>query len=320
MAQKEGLVALVVTYNRLEKLQATLARLLDSPPGVLRAVLVFDNAAEDGTAAWLAAQRDDRLAVIRSAENLGGAGGFAAAIAAARDRFDPDWLVLMDDDARPAPGVLARFAAGRRDGFDAWAAAVTYPDGRICDMNRPWINPFRSGRDLFRGLARGRDGFHLTQADYAGETVKPVDGGSFVGLFLSRRALALAGLPDARLFLYGDDVLYTLGLTRAGGRIGFDPALVFEHDCATLRPGGALSPLWRAYYFHRNQVLVYRAAAGPVLFWPVVALKAASWALRARAYSRPLPYLRLLGLALGDGLRGRLDRPRAEVLARAGAP
>lgn len=45
------LVAVVVTHNRLDKLKATLARLLESPEDELAAVVVADNASSDGTGA-----------------------------------------------------------------------------------------------------------------------------------------------------------------------------------------------------------------------------------------------------------------------------
>lgn len=316
-----GLVAVVVTYNRADQLSVTLERLLAVPPGVLDRVLVLDNASTDATAELLAAQSDPRLHVVRPGTNLGGAGGFETAMRTATDLFDPGWMVLMDDDARPAPGTLQAFRAKDRDSHDAWAAAVYYPDGRACDMNRPWINPFRSLRDLLHSLRHGRDGFHLNEEDYAATTPRDIDGASFVGLFLSRAAVARAGYPDGRLFLYGDDVLYTLGLSQTGGRIGFDPGLHFEHDCATLSGGVSpvMAPLWKVYYFHRNQVLVYRRAAGPVLFWAVMAVRAAQWLRRGRAYGPDRrSYRRLIGLALRDGLRARVVRPRSEILRIAG--
>ena len=58
------LVAVVVTYNRLNKLQDTVARLLEAAPADLAAVVVVDNASTDGTAAWLANQSDPRLDVV----------------------------------------------------------------------------------------------------------------------------------------------------------------------------------------------------------------------------------------------------------------
>jgi len=60
-SESRSLVAVVVTYNRLDKLQATLARLLEAAPEHLSAVVVVDNASSDGTGDWLAAQMDPRL-------------------------------------------------------------------------------------------------------------------------------------------------------------------------------------------------------------------------------------------------------------------
>jgi GT2 family glycosyltransferase len=321
MPDAPRLVALVVTHNRSAQLEQTLTRLFEAPASMLAAVLVFDNASDDDTPALLAARQGPRLHVVRSEVNLGGAGGFEAGMRAAVATFDPDWLVLMDDDARPEPGGLGAFHARARDGFDAWAAAVRYPDGSMCDMNRPWINPFGSAKGFLSTLIRGRNGFHMDQAAYDGQDIRPIDGGSFVGLFLSRAAMARGGYPDGGLFLYGDDVFYTLGLSQAGLRLAFDPALRFEHDCETLVPGALMRPLWKVYYFHRNQVMVYRRAAGPVLFWPVLALRATAWWRRARAYGPDAPrYRRLLRQALADGLRRRTTRSHPEVRALSAAP
>lgn len=307
-----GLVAVVVTHNRLAQLRLTLGRLLASPPDVLAAVLVVDNASSDGTGAWLAGQAGPRLHVLALAENRGGAGGFEAGMRAAVDRFDPGWIVVMDDDARPEPGALEAFAAMDRRGWDALAAAVRYPGGGICPMNRPLRNPFRRG-------ARGGGGHLGPDAYAAGAPVQAVDGASFVGLFLSRGAIARAGYPDGALFLYADDGLYTLGLTQGGGRLGFAPALGFEHDCSTLAPGsGRFRPLWKTYYYHRNMVLLYRRMAGP-WFWAVLPLVLAKWALKLRHHpGERRAFLRLLRHAVADGIAGRTARPHGQVLALAG--
>lgn len=224
------LVAVVVTYNRLDQLRTTLARLLETPDAALTRVVVVDNASTDGTADWLAQHPAARLDVLTRATNIGGAGGFEVGMRHAVATFDPDWLVLMDDDARPDPDALAAFHAHDRNGADAWAAAVYHPDGRVCDINRPWQNPFWHREVFWRTARQGRDGFHLGRSAYdAGERL-PLDGTSFVGFFVSRAGVARAGYPDASLFIYGDDVLYTLGLSQTGGRILFDPALRFEHE------------------------------------------------------------------------------------------
>lgn len=318
MAGPPRIAAIVVTYNRLEKLRDTIARLLAEP---LDAVLVHDNASDDGTAAWLAEIGDPRLMVRRSTANLGGAGGFAAALRAVRDEVDPDWVVVMDDDGRPAPGAIAAFRAMDRAGWDAVGAAVFHPDGRICEMNRPYRNPFWRAAEFLRTLrGQGRRGFHLPDAAYRPDAgLIEIDMASFVGLFLSRACLARAGLPDARLFVYGDDQLYTLSMRRMGLRIGFAPAIRFEHDTEARQgaSGLVLSPLWKVYYMYRNALIAYRVAAGPA-FWPLVPLLAVKWRGKARDYGGDAAqFRRVLGVAMRDGLRGRLDRSHEEVRALA---
>lgn len=316
---KARLVAVVVTCNRLAQLQVTLPALLAAPPHDMAAVLVVDNASEDGTGGWLAAQSDPRLTVLTQTINLGGAGGFEAGLRHAVMHLHPDWVVVMDDDARPVKGALAAFHALDLTGFDGLAAAVLHPDGTICEMNRPTLNPFWHKRIFLRtALGGGRGAFHLGADDYAAPGTRPIDGASFVGLFLSARVFATAGYPDGRLFLYGDDAIYTLGLTRAGFRLGFDPSVRFEHDSSTYSAvDRRIRPLWKVYYYHRNLLMLYRLATG-ILFWPVLLVILPKWLSRVRHHSGERRiFLRLLGAAIRDGLRQRTDVAHDSVVRRA---
>lgn len=319
-AGADRLAAVVVTFNRLEKLKVTLARLLESPAGELDHVLVVDNASDDGTPAWLATLEDPRLVVLREPVNSGGAGGFARGMREAMARFDPDWLVVMDDDGSPAPGALATFHALDKTGYEGMAAAVYFPNGTICEMNRPSRNPFWHGREFLRTLRGGRGGFHLTPAAYALDRPSPIDVTSFVGFFISRTGIARAGYPDPDLFIYGDDGLYTLGLTAKGGRMCFEPRIRFVHDMGTFsgQQRGEFRPLWKAYYYHRNLLLLYRLAAGP-MFWPVLLVILPKWLMKARAHGGARGrFTALIGRAIRDGLTGRRHVPHAEVLRWSG--
>lgn len=312
------LVAVVVTYNRLDKLQVTLAHLLASPASELYRVVVVDNASTDGTQAWLSAQDDSRLHVIRSKINGGGAGGFELGMRAAVETYDPDWLVVMDDDGYPRPGALAAFHSQDLTGWDAIAAAVYFPEGEICEMNRPSRNPFWHLPIFLRTLLRlgGRSGFHLDPMDYHAHVgPRPVDVASFVGLFVSRAAVARVGYPDGSLFVYGDDGLYTLGLTKAGGHIAFHPAVTFAHDCSTFAgQRGRFRPLWKVYYYHRNLLLLYREAAG-WLFWPLLLVILPKWLSKLRHHGgERRVFLRLLGRAIRDGLTRRTGQDHDEIL------
>ncbi len=312
------LVAVVVTHNRLDQLRVTIERLLRAPVTHLHAVIVVDNASSDDTPSWLRQQVDSRLVVRRSEKNLGGAGGFDLGMRHAVEVFDPDWIVVMDDDARPEPGALATFHASNLTSVDAVAAAVYHPDGRICAMNVPWVNPFWH-RDVFwrTALGGGRGAFHLKPEDYARSAPVAIDGGSFVGLFLSRGAIALAGYPEPGLFIYGDDVLYTLSLKEKGARIQFRPEIKFEHDFTTI--AGSVQrfvPLWKCYYHHRNLLMVYRKAAG-LWFWPALLLILPKWVSKIRYYSgEKWLFLRVVGAAVRDGLRQHTGTDHSEVVRR----
>lgn len=315
-----SLVAVVVSYNRLSKLKIAIERLLQSSPVQLKAIIVIDNASTDGTTTWLESQEDDRVVALNMEKNVGGAGGFAAGMALARKRFDPDWMLLLDDDASPAPDALETFHATHPERWEALAAAVYYPDGKICEMNRPSQNPFWSFSVFLRTVIHGREGFHIRHDHYRQSERKPIDVTSFVGFFVSRAGVDLVGLPEAGLFLYGDDSIYTLTLSEKGGRIAFAPDIRFDHDCTTFSAGeGRFTPLWKAYYYHRNLLILYRRAAG-LFFWPALGVIVPKWIFKVvRHKGGRVRYMVLLRHALRDGLLNRKNVSHETVLSWSGA-
>jgi len=324
------LVAIVVTFNRLHQLHISLPALREQE---VDHIIVVDNASTDATPDWLAGQADGRVQVVTLSENTGGAGGFEAGMAHAAATTDPDWVVLMDDDARPEPGTLARFRSKTHaletafPNLGAVAAAVFYPNGKLCEMNRPSRNPFWNlglfAKTLFKGT---RSGFHLTDADYAADAPAiPIDVASFVGYFVKAAAWRKAGLPEGGLFIYGDDVLYSLRLRRAGFAIAFAPQLRFVHDCGTMGDGFVYRPLWKIYYHCRNGVDIARQAAGPVIFPLALVYYTLIWWRRGRhctGAERKL-YYSMMRRGLRDGLlnrRGRVDAVHDAVRGLAPVP
>lgn len=308
-----SLVAVVVTYNRLDKLKKVIGQLLLEP---CDAVVVVDNGSTDGSREWLKEQGDSHtlLDVVHTERNLGGAGGFELGFRRAFDVHQADWLVCMDDDARPEPGALAQFLSENLDGIDGAAAAVYYPDGEICEMNRPTRNPFWHFFLFVKTLFSGSQAFHVSDEDYRSSSRRGIDVTSFVGFFVRRSVVEKCGYPDGCLFIYGDDVLYTMTLSAAGKSLAFLPSVRFTHECsAPDRNHELFKPLWKGYYAYRNRMLTYRKAMG-FLFWFLLPLFLLKWSLDSRHYPSPRQHFRVMVRAVRDGLAGRFSMLHEEVL------
>lgn len=308
------IATVMVTYNRLSMLQKSLPLLLAQNAD---SVVVVDNASTDGTAAWLAGQDDPRLTVLTLPENSGGAGGFEAGMARLVGSGEPDWILLLDDDAWPEEKALQTFAKTVPNlpaATGAVVAAVRLPNGRIAEMNRPGSNPFWHLRKIYSTLTRGsRAGFKLPDSAYAPDApLVEIDNGSFVGYFVSRAGWQQVGLPEGGLFIYGDDVLYSLRLRRAGLKIVFAPALRFSHDCGSMDAHFVYRPLWKIYYHCRNGVAIAWVAAGPLVFPLALIWYVVVWSRRGRRCPQPERglYWRMMWTGIRDGLlrrRGRVD-------------
>ena len=308
--------AVIVTYSRLEKLRTTLDRTLALP---FTRVVIVNNASTDGTKPYLESLSDPRLCLLHEPVNIGGAGGFARGFGIAAEQAGCDWLLCYDDDAYPAVDALANFAA-LAPGTDVAgvAAAVYFPDGRICPMNRPGLDVFRSVRTLWRAMRQKAGTVGIGDDAYRRTEPSEICFSSFVGLFVRCDLVrGRLGLPRQDLFIYRDDSLYTLAMTQQGYKLLFAPTVRFVHDCTTPTGGRCVyTPLWKAYYVIRNDLPFFRALAG-VYFYAILPLLLLKWLLPTRHYARPWLFLRIAALAIGDGLRGNFTRRHADILALA---
>lgn len=311
------LVAVIVTFNRLEKLKHTLEQTFQND---FYKVIVVDNCSTDGSGAWLDGLKQENLVVIHSESNGGGAGGFYQGFRyAAEQVIEADWLVCFDDDAHPEGDVVATF-----DGLDipadvgSMAAAVYLPDGQISEMNRPSRNPFWHFRVFLSTALSGRHGFHIDNEDYQLDTPLEIDVSSFVGCFIRLSLIRKGeiGLPRSELFIYADDIIYLLELQKAGFRHLFVPTIAFSHDCQTLiNQQDVYHPLWKAYYTFRNGMEMYRIAAG--LFYPLVLLiKIPKWFLSARRYDKHkrARFLSVTASAVRDGVLRNYSKTHQQVV------
>ncbi len=212
----ENVTAVVVAWNRATILSDTLDA-LERQTRPLDGLVVVDNASMDATPVVIAAHRGVTR-VVRMPVNTGGAGGFAAGIAAALDT-GTDLVWIMDDDTVPQPDALERLLearAGYRGTPAVLACRADWVDGREHPMNRPRARPW---------LERDQ---RLHAEEIGTQAVRTC---SFVAALLDARAIHEDGLPMADFFLWNDDFEYTGRLLRH--RVGlYVPAARVEHRTA----------------------------------------------------------------------------------------
>jgi len=237
--------ALIVTYNRLDKLKRCLNSTLTLG---FSSVVVVNNASTDDTALWLSTLSDERLTVINQSRNLGGAGGFFAGSSYICNHIDTEWVFFYDDDAYPDENLLSSFEYIADDNNAAYASLVTDLSGNICRMNLPFIRLPSTIAELLQ--------YSRSANKFVPDITKPamVKTLSFVGACINKKVLD-ANLNSIRtdLFIYYDDLYFGYDLSLQGLNIRFSPELLFKHDINLNSKN--IYPEWKVYYLIRNLLL-----------------------------------------------------------------
>lgn len=208
------IIAVVVTYNRLELLKKNISQLRVNEP--VNSIVVVNNGSTDGTKEWLSAQED--LIVIHQ-ENVGGSGGFYTGIKHAYD-VGADWIWCMDDDVFPHSDCMEKMLPYTSSKDIGVIAPRRLMEGRIFTndfLSYNLTNPFAS-------MYKGR----LSKMQVYG----PVEivGTAFEGLFLRREIVEKVGLPNKELFIFCDDTDYCLRTILAGYKILYVPTALMDKE------------------------------------------------------------------------------------------
>lgn len=187
--------AVVVTYNRLNKLRTVLDKLRaqTTPPDW---IVIVDNASTDGTDAFLAEQTDPTLDITTLDENTGGAGGFATGMKRAYD-LGADLFWLMDDDCYPEPEALEHLVDGHAVAMETmpggvpFACSLVYFDHQeLAEMNIPAPD------------------WKWARLWVQGQRAVLVQTCSFVSALYTRETVERIGLPLRDYFIWFDDAAY----------------------------------------------------------------------------------------------------------------
>ena len=204
----QTVAAVIVTFNRLEKLKNVL-KSLEAQTKLPDQIIIVDNASTDGTDVFLEQYKQDfaldkvLLDIIRLPHNVGGAGGFSAGMRRGYE-LGADFVWIFDDDGYPQPDALSKLV----DGYGVAVAElgpnvpfacsmVKYIDGTICEMNNPvptW--------DWGRLQALGYNNLVM------------VSSASFVSVLIPRWVMESFGLPYKEYFIWFDDAEYTMRISK----------------------------------------------------------------------------------------------------------
>ncbi len=250
---KARVCAIVVTFNRKERLRECLAHLRAQERSVDR-VLVVDNASTDGTSGMVR-EEFAWCELLALPLNSGGAGGFHDGMKwALENGFD--WMWLMDDDALALPDCLGKLLVAGEPGF----LPVPLQQNKL---------GYKYGISVWTGTA-----VESTERILNGEL--PRDGHylfAFVGPLVPREVVEKIGLPHHNFFIYFDDWEYALRMeSHTDFQVRVVPDALFLHDIGGAarharflwRKSVRVTPApWKLYYGARNAVWTLRFGGRP---------------------------------------------------------
>ncbi len=254
---------------------------------ITKLIIVDNGAAVPGQIQSGVVQYGDRVEVIVTGKNLGSAGGFAKGIERARDT-DCDFVLLLDDDSVPGKNIIQEFmdvlkffpnqkvvlCANRNDVLDN--REFFYRQTLVDDT------PKKTFFEVF-SIAKVKHFLDLLlvkkKKTKRGPFVPiiPTEGFVYGGTLLPIDAVRNAELPDASLFLYGDDVEYSWKIKELGyksylcsipGLKDVDMTFGAESSHIFGQFDKSTSP-FKVYYRMRNMVRISRkhSKQGPVILF-----------------------------------------------------
>lgn len=221
--EKKTVAAVVVTYNRKRLLIECLDALLSQSRPIDK-IFIIDNASTDGTYQLLSERgylNWSEVEYVRLPENTGGAGGFYEGIKLAYEGGF-DWIWIMDDDAEPLRDAFDKMYSYLVSDFAAVANLKVDEDGVPQYHHLGWFE--------FKRI-EGRFIRVITPENIKSSSLE-IDFSSFVGLAISRSAIAKIGLPKKEFFIHHDDIEYCARLQGVGEILLITASIIKHKDGA----------------------------------------------------------------------------------------
>ena len=243
--------ALIVTYNRLNKLKIALNKYeeLEKGPDLM---LVINNASTDGTFEYLENWKNEpqlgklntQRIVIHSETNTGGSGGFHMGLEKALE-LDCEWIWVADDDAFPENDAFI-FLRNFIDELGDKAKEYSAICGQVLNHGVTDI----SHRCNLKGGKLKVVGTQVPATAYQNKCFE-INIFTYVGTVINKELLSEVGTTNEQYFIWYDDAEHSLRLSKVG-KIVCSPAVRINHD--QLLSQNELALNWKEYYGMRNML------------------------------------------------------------------
>ncbi len=251
---------IIVHYNTPQDTRECLESLSDlDVNGFKSIIVVVDNGSQE-LLQLPKSVTDRNTEVIRSESNLGYTGGNNLGITYAREKYEPDYFLLLNSDTVVDPQLLSelykRATSEKKIGLVSpqiyFAPGYEYHKESYTIAQRGKVLWYAGGSIDWTSLStfhRGVDELDTGQFDSQRES----EYATGCCVLIPRVVFETVGLLDKRFFLYFEDVDYSLRAKEAGFPLYFESSAILWHKNAG-SSGGAGGNV-SEYYQTRNQFL-----------------------------------------------------------------
>ena len=248
--------AVIVTYNRKTELCKNL-EMLYVQSIYLDKIIVIDNCSTDGTKEHLDIKgylSRGNFEYLKTEENIGGAGGFFVGTKAAYE-LGADWIILMDDDGRPAD----------ENTFEKLFKEVRKLEKENVADGKLFINTLVQQGEMLSFKIDNM--YRVDEAIASGVKGLIVNAANpFNGTLVTRKLIEEIGFPNPDFFIKGDEVDYKQRAFDAGAyvatvvaaRYNHPRPAVFERVVLGIKVPFFVEAPWKEYYTARNFTYMYK--------------------------------------------------------------
>ena len=272
-AGRVPVVTIVLNTNRKQDTLECLASLAGSV-GPANHVIVLDNHSRDGSVEAIRASFP-QTEIIAIETDRGYAGNNNVGVRAAR-AFEPEWVLILNEDTILAPDCLRELvAAGEADPRIGMVGPMVF------HHDEPEVIQSAGGR-----LGPYWESIHLgaNEADRGQfPQTRPVDWISGCALLVRQTLIDEIGMLDERFYYYWEETEWCLRARKAGWRVVHVPAAKLWHKGVRrdYKPSANVT-----YYSTRNRFLMMSKHRAPMavqaVVWSQTLRTLASWSIRSK--------------------------------------